>query len=86
MVTPNKYHHFLFFVFARTYKKYWENIEEKNNDEYYGFSSRAENHLGPKLMNIEFINQVKVVNIIASEIAYVNASLCLQRKSFTNNY
>ena len=29
-------------------------------------------------MNIEFINQVKDVNIIASEIAYVNGSLSLQ--------
>ena len=54
------------------------NSRRKNNDKYYGFSSRAENHLGPKLMNIEFINQVKDVNIIASEIAYVNGSLSLQ--------
>ena len=54
------------------------NSRRKNNDKYYGLSSRAENHLGPKLMNIEFINQVKDVNIIASEIAYVNGSLSLQ--------
>ena len=54
------------------------NSRRENNDKYYGFSSRAENHLGPKLMNIEFINQVKDVNIIASEIAYVNGSLSLQ--------
>ena len=54
------------------------NSRRKNNDKYYGFSSRAENHLGPKLMNIEFINQVKDVNIIASEITYVNGSLSLQ--------
>ena len=54
------------------------NSRRKNNNKDYRFSSRAENHLGNKLISVEFINQVEDVNIIAGEIAYVNGALSLQ--------
>jgi phosphate-selective porin OprO/OprP len=54
------------------------NSIRKNSDNDYGFSSRAENHMGSELLSVEFTNQVKDVNIIAGEIAYVNSSLSLQ--------
>ena len=54
------------------------NSIRKNSDNDYGFSSRAENHMGSELLSVEFINQVKDVNIIAGEMAYVNSSLSLQ--------
>ena len=54
------------------------NSIRKNSDNDYGFSSRAENHMGSELLSVEFTNQVKDVNIIAGEMAYVNSSLSLQ--------
>ena len=49
----------------------------KNNDKTYGFSSRAENHLGNKLISVSFDN-VDETNILGGEFAYVNGSLFLQ--------
>ena len=54
------------------------NSIRKNSANDYGFSSRAENHMGSELLSVEFTNQVKDVNIIAGEMAYVNSSLSLQ--------
>jgi len=54
------------------------NSIRKNSDNDYGFSSRAENHMGSELLSVEFTNQVKDVNIFAGEMAYVNSSLSLQ--------
>ena len=54
------------------------NSIRKNSDNDFGFSSRAENHMGSELLSVEFTNQVKDVNIIAGEMAYVNSSLSLQ--------
>ncbi len=54
------------------------NSRRKSNDKTYSFSSRAENHLGNNLMDVNYKNQVQNVNIIAGEVAYVNGSLSLQ--------
>ena len=54
------------------------NSRRKTNDKTYSFSSRAENHLGNNLMDVNYKNQVQNVNIIAGEVAYVNGSLSLQ--------
>jgi len=61
------------------------NSKRKSDDKTYSFSSRAENHLGNKLMDVEFNNQVKDINIIAGEIAYVNGSLSLQAEALQTN-
>ena len=57
------------------------NSRRKNNNQDYGVSARAENHLGNKLMSVELINQVEDINIIAGEIAYVNGPLSLQAEA-----
>jgi phosphate-selective porin OprO/OprP len=49
----------------------------KNNDKTYGFSSRAENHLGNKLISVSF-EDVAEINVLGGEIAYVNNSLSMQ--------
>ena len=61
------------------------NSKRKSDDKTYSFSTRAENHLGNKLMDVEFNNQVKDINIIAGEIAYVNGSLSLQAEALQTN-
>ena len=61
------------------------NSIRKNSDNDYGFSSRAENHMGSELLSVEFTNQVKDVNIIAGEMAYVNSSLSLQGEVIQTN-
>jgi len=53
------------------------NSIRKNNGNYYSFSSRAENHLGNKLMRVNF-QDVDKTNILGGEIAYVNNALSLQ--------
>ena len=54
------------------------NSRRKTNDKTYSFSSRAENHLGNNLMDVNYKNQVQNVNIIAGEVAFINGSLSLQ--------
>jgi len=49
----------------------------KNSGNSYGFSSRAENHLGNKLMSVSF-EDVDKTNILGGEIAYVNNALSVQ--------
>lgn len=53
------------------------NSIRKNSSHSYGFSSRAENHLGNKLMSVDF-EGVEETNILGGEIAYVNNSLSVQ--------
>jgi phosphate-selective porin OprO and OprP len=53
------------------------NSIRKNSSHSYGFSSRAENHLGNKLMSVDF-EDVEETNILGGEIAYVNNSLSVQ--------
>ena len=53
------------------------NSIRKNSGHSYGFSSRAENHLGNKLMSVSF-EDVDKTNILGGEIAYVNNSLSVQ--------
>ena len=53
------------------------NSIRKNNGNYYSFSSRAENHLGNKLMRVSF-QDVDKTNILGGEIAYVNNALSVQ--------
>ena len=53
------------------------NSIRKNSSHSYGFSSKAENHLGNKLMSVD-IEGVKETNILGGEIAYVNNSLSVQ--------
>jgi phosphate-selective porin OprO/OprP len=53
------------------------NSIRKNSGHSYGFSSRAENHLGNKLMSVSF-EDVDKTNILGGEIAYVNNALSLQ--------
>jgi len=57
------------------------NSKRKSDNKTYNFSSRAENHLGNKLINEEFANQVKGINIFAGEITYVNGSFSLQAEA-----
>ena len=53
------------------------NSIRKNSGNSYGFSSRAENHLGNKLMSVSF-EDVEETNILGGEIAYVNNALSVQ--------
>jgi phosphate-selective porin OprO/OprP len=53
------------------------NSIRKNSSHSYGFSSRAENHLGNKLMSVDF-EDVDKTNILGGEIAYVNNALSVQ--------
>ena len=53
------------------------NSIRKNAEKTYGFSTRAENHLGNKLTSVSFDN-VDKTNILGGEFAYVNGSLFLQ--------
>jgi len=53
------------------------NSIRKNSGHSYGFSSRAENHLGNKLMSVSF-EDVDKTNIFGGEIAYVNNALSVQ--------
>jgi phosphate-selective porin OprO/OprP len=53
------------------------NSIRKNSDNDYGFSSRAENHLGNKLMSVSF-EDINKTNIWGGEIAYVNNALSVQ--------
>ena len=53
------------------------NSIRKNAEKTYGFSTRAENHLGNKLTSVSFDN-VDETNILGGEFAYVNGSLFLQ--------
>jgi len=53
------------------------NSIRKNSSHSYGFSSRAENHLGNKLMSVDF-EDVEETNVLGGEIAYVNNALSVQ--------
>ena len=53
------------------------NSIRKNSEHSYGFSSRAENHLGNKLMSVSF-EDVDKTNILGGEIAYINNALSVQ--------
>jgi len=53
------------------------NSIRKNSGHSYGFSSRAENHLGSKLMSVSF-EDVEKTNIFGGEIAYINNTLSVQ--------
>ena len=53
------------------------NSRRDNSTNTYGFSSRAENHLGTKLLQSEFTG-VEQTNILGTEIAYVRNRLSLQ--------
>ncbi|MBT3611465.1 MAG: hypothetical protein HN522_00800 [Flavobacteriales bacterium] len=53
------------------------NSIRKNSSHSYGFSSRAENHLGNKLISVDFEN-IEKTNVLGGEIAYVNNSLSVQ--------
>lgn len=54
----------------------------KNSDGTYGFSLRAENHLGTKLLETDFSN-VEEANIKGLEMAYVNGSFSIQGEYVT---
>ena len=51
--------------------------KRKNNNKTYSFSSRAENHLGNKLISVSK-EQVNHVNIFSGEMSYVNGPISLQ--------
>ena len=53
------------------------NSIRKNAEKTYGFSTRAENHLGNKLTSVSFEN-VDETNILGGEFAYVNNALSVQ--------
>jgi len=53
------------------------NSVRKNSEKSYGFSTRAENHLGSKLMSVSF-EDVEETNILGGEIAFVNNALSVQ--------
>ena len=53
------------------------NSTRRNNDNTYKISSRAENHLGTKLIDATF-EGVDKSNLLGGEFAYVNGSLSLQ--------
>lgn len=53
------------------------NSRRKNSKKTYSFSSRAENHLGSKLVSVS-LDDVDETNILGAEIAYVNSALSLQ--------
>ena len=56
------------------------NSKRKNNNKTYSFSSRAENHLGNKLISINK-EEVNYVNIFSGEVAYVNGPISLQAEA-----
>jgi phosphate-selective porin OprO/OprP len=51
--------------------------KRKNSDKTYGFSTRAENHLGNKLISVSF-EDVAETNVLGGEVAYVTNSLSMQ--------
>jgi len=53
------------------------NSKRKSKDKSYNFSSRAENHLGNKLISVNK-EQVNYVNIFSGEMSYVNGPISLQ--------
>ncbi len=53
------------------------NSIRRNNDNTYKISSRAENHLGTKLIDATFEN-IEESNLLGGEFAYVNGSFSLQ--------
>jgi phosphate-selective porin OprO/OprP len=53
------------------------NSIRKNNEKIYKISSRAENHLGTKLIDATF-EDIDESNLLGGEFAYVNGSLSLQ--------
>jgi len=53
------------------------NSIRRNNDNTYKISSRAENHLGTKLIDASF-EDIDESNLLGGEFAYVNGSLSLQ--------
>ena len=56
------------------------NSKRKSNDKSYNFSSRAENHLGNKLISVNK-EQVNYVNIFSGEMSYVNGPIYLQMEA-----
>jgi len=56
------------------------NSKRKSNDKSYNFSSRAENHLGNKLISVNK-EQVNYVNIFSGEMSYVNGPISLQMEA-----
>jgi phosphate-selective porin OprO/OprP len=60
------------------------NSIRKIRDKTYRFSSRAENHLGTNLLEIEFTD-VEKTNIFGWEIAYVNNFLSIQAEYLQAN-
>ena len=53
------------------------NSLRKNNDNTYDLSTKAENHLGNKLIDAKF-KDITESNVFGGELAYVNGSLSLQ--------
>jgi len=53
------------------------NSIRKNNKKIYKISSRAENHLGAKLIDVTF-EDINESNLLGGEFAYVNSSFSLQ--------
>jgi len=53
------------------------NSLRKNNDNTYDLSTKAENHLGNKLIDAKF-EDITESNVFGGELAYVNGSLSLQ--------
>ena len=53
------------------------NSIRRNNDNTYKISSRAENHLGTKLIDATF-EDIEKSNLLGGELAYVNSSFSLQ--------
>ena len=56
------------------------NSKRKNNNKTYSVSSRAENHLGNKLISINK-EQVNHVNIFSGEMSYINGPISLQAEA-----
>ena len=56
------------------------NSKRKSNNKSYNFSSRAENHLGNKLISVNK-EQVNYVNIFSGEMSYVNGPISLQMEA-----
>jgi phosphate-selective porin OprO/OprP len=54
--------------------------KRKNNNKTYSFSSRAENHLGNKLISVNK-EQVNHINIFSGEMSYVNGPISLQAEA-----
>ena len=53
------------------------NSLRKNNDNTYDLSTKAENHLGNKLIDAKF-EDITESNVFGGELAYINGSLSLQ--------